>query len=101
MSPTPTSPTAGSRPIVVGASSGIGEAIAVELAASGAHVALIARREAELARVAAAIAAGGRGSAAVYTHDVTDYASAPALFRRIVEEMGGLDVLVYSSGVMP
>jgi len=88
------------RSIVVGASSGIGEAIAVELGRSGARVALVARREDELARVAQAIAAAG-GSASVHPHDVTDYDSAPALFREILAELGGLDLLVYASGVMP
>jgi decaprenylphospho-beta-D-erythro-pentofuranosid-2-ulose 2-reductase len=89
------------RTVVVGASSGIGEAIAVEVANGGGRVALVGRREDELRRVEAAIQATGRGAAAVYVHDVTDFAAAPALFRRIVADGGGLDTLVYAAGVMP
>lgn len=93
------------RAVIVGASSGIGEAIALELARlappapDGAVVALVARREAELQRVAAAIQAGG-GRALVYAHDVTDFAAVAPLFERIAGELGAVDLLVYASGVM-
>lgn len=87
------------RAIVVGASSGIGEAFARRLAAEGAEVALVARREDELERVRADIAAAG-GRAKVYPHDVTDYDEAPLLFDRITGDLGGLDLLVYASGVL-
>lgn len=85
--------------LVVGASSGIGEAIALQLAREGAAVALVARREAELRRVADAIQAGG-GRALVHAHDVTDFAAVAPLFERIVAELGAVDLLVYASGVM-
>lgn len=87
------------RAIVVGASSGIGAAIARRLAAGGAAVALAGRREAELQTVAAAIRAAG-GRAIVARHDVTAFDEAPATFERLVAELGGLDLLVYAAGTM-
>jgi len=88
------------RAIVVGASSGIGAALAVELGKAGAAVALLARREGELAATAAAVAAAG-GRASTYRHDVTDSAAVPGLFERIEAELGGVDLVVYAAGVMP
>jgi NADP-dependent 3-hydroxy acid dehydrogenase YdfG len=83
--------------IVVGASSGIGEAIARRLAAEGARVALVARREDELRRVAEGI--GGDG-AIVRVHDVTAYDDVPGLWDGIEAEIGPVDTLVYASGAM-
>jgi short-subunit dehydrogenase len=87
------------RAIVVGASSGIGEAIARQLAAQGATVALVARRQAELDRVAGEIRKAG-GRAEVFAHDVVNYDATPALFDEIVEKLGGLDLIVYASGIL-
>ena len=88
------------RAIVVGASSGIGAEIAQQLAAGGASVALLGRREDGLRKVAGAIAARGAGRALVVTHDVTHYDTVPALFERLVGELGGLDLIVYAAGTM-
>jgi len=88
------------RAIVVGASSGLGAALAVELGKEGAAVALLARREGELAQIAEAVRAAG-GTAFPYPHDVTDYPSATGLFERIEGELGGVDLVVYAAGVMP
>ncbi|PRY13488.1 SDR family oxidoreductase [Kineococcus rhizosphaerae] len=85
--------------LVTGASSGIGDATARELAAAGHHVVLTARRADRLEEVAAGIrAAGGRASAAVL--DVTDAAAFRAVVDSVVAEHGRLDVLVANSGVM-
>jgi len=86
--------------IVVGASSGIGEAIARRLARPGVKVALLGRRKEELDRVAAAVRDSG-ADALVVQHDVTDFATVPALFDRLLAELGGVDLLVYAAGVMP
>jgi NAD(P)-dependent dehydrogenase (short-subunit alcohol dehydrogenase family) len=87
------------KAIVVGASSGMGEAIAKRLSASGASVALVARRGDELERVKAGLV--HRDTAHVYAHDVSEFDEVPELFARIVADLGGLDLLVYAAGVMP
>jgi NADP-dependent 3-hydroxy acid dehydrogenase YdfG len=85
------------RVIVVGASSGIGEAIVRRLAASGAQVAALARRQDRLE----ALVAGYPGKVRAYVHDVEDTDSIPALWEKISGELGGVDTLVYATGVMP
>jgi len=89
--------------IVVGASSGIGAAVARELGRQGCRVALVARREEELRRVADAINGAGatHDLARLYVHDVTAYDEVPRLLERICRDLGGLDLIVYAAGVMP
>ena len=91
--------------IVIGASSGIGEALVYELARRGVSVALVARREEELHRVAKAAVIvnidNDRGRFPTFVHDVTNFSEVPELFQRIVGELGGLDLVIYNSGVMP
>lgn len=87
--------------IVVGASSGIGEALARRLAATGRTVALVARRAAELERIAGQIdAAAGRRLAYVYPHDVQALDEAEPLFARIEQELGPVADLYFASGVL-
>ncbi|MBX3183832.1 MAG: SDR family NAD(P)-dependent oxidoreductase [Polyangiaceae bacterium] len=85
------------RAIVVGASSGIGEALALRLARAGAQVAIVARREEELQRVAKE----DPERLHPYVHDVADLDGTTALFERIEADLGGVDTLVYAAGVMP
>jgi short-subunit dehydrogenase len=86
--------------ILVGASSGIGAAMAIELAAQGTHVAILGRRADALDGVKKTIEeAGGRCEAVV--HDVTDFKTIPPLFDKLVQTLGGLDLLAYCAGVMP
>ena len=84
------------KAIVVGGSSGIGEAMAKQLAAEGATVAVVARRASELERVCA-----GSDKLKAYPHDVENFDEVPALYEKIVGDLGGLDLLVYAAGVMP
>jgi len=84
--------------VVTGASSGIGEATARELAAEGCAVALAARREDRLDAVAADIEAAG-GEALVVPTDVSDADDAEALVEAAADEFGGIDVLVNNAGV--
>jgi short-subunit dehydrogenase len=88
--------------LVVGASSGIGEALARRLAADGARVALVARRESELRRIMDEIndAAGGDRAIAV-AHDVKAVDEAPELVQEIARRLGGLDLVIYAAGAMP
>ena len=87
------------RAVDVGASSGIGAALVQRLAADGAHVAALARREQELEGLQAA-AADSPGEVSVHVHDVCDTEAVGALFEEVVRELGGLDLLVYAAGIM-
>lgn len=85
--------------VVTGASSGIGEATARTLAAAGAAVALLARREDRVQALAGELAAQGARALGVRA-DVTDRPSLEAAARRIGDELGGADVLVNNAGQM-
>lgn len=90
------------RAIVVGASSGIGEAIARKLVGGGIATALVARRETELQALASELNEQvGSQLATAYAHDVTKIEEAPALFAKITKDLGGLDLIIYAAGVMP
>lgn len=83
---------------ITGGGSGIGEALAVELAKQGAHVAVSGRRVEKLAEVVARIeAAGGEGLAVPC--DVADADSLFAAVDTIVEQLGRLDVAVANAGI--
>lgn len=86
--------------LIIGASSGIGAALAVAMARPGRTLGLVARRRSELDVVAKQVAEKG-GKAVVHTCDASDDAAVAACWQAIVAEMGGCDALVYSSGVMP
>jgi NADP-dependent 3-hydroxy acid dehydrogenase YdfG len=92
-------PLDGTVALITGASSGIGEATARELAARGAKVALVARRLERLERLAAEIAGTGQTALAIES-DITDPEQARAAVERTAEELGRLDVLVNNAGVM-
>jgi 3-oxoacyl-[acyl-carrier protein] reductase len=83
--------------IVTGSSSGIGEAIALELAAVGASVVVNSRDGARAEPVARAIERGG-GRAVAVAADVCDSVQVAALVRAAVEQLGGLDILVNNAG---
>jgi short-subunit dehydrogenase len=87
-----------SRAILTGASSGIGRALALELAGRGARLILNARRDDRLRELAEAIRSEG-GAALSVPGDVSD----AALRRRLVEtaerELSGLDLLVNNAGM--
>ncbi len=91
----------GSRAIVTGASSGIGRAIALELARQGGKVVCMARREDRLQAVAQEIEALGGSSACVacVAGDVTDAAARGRCIEAAQAHFGGLDILVNNAGV--
>lgn len=83
--------------LVTGAGRGIGEAIAVLSAESGAHVALVARSADQLEKVAAKITALGR-SALVLPADLTKKEQIDGLVKNTLEKFGRVDVLVNNAG---
>lgn len=87
---------AGRAAVITGASSGIGAATARALATCGYRVALLARRSDRIDALAAEI---GNGSIAIQA-DVTDRDSLLVAAQRVLEELGGADVLVNNAGVM-
>src|SRR5205823_14349303 len=84
--------------VVTGASSGIGWAVARELAGRGCHVGLIARRAERLQALADEIVAAG-GKAVVAAADVSDRPQALAAFGAVRDQLGPADLLLANSGV--
>lgn len=86
------------RAIIIGASSGMGAALAERLVAQGTRVALVARREAELAQIQARL---GAERCLIYAHDVQQREAIPTLFQRIAHDLGGVDLVIYAAGILP
>ncbi|MCK4206956.1 SDR family oxidoreductase [Brucella pituitosa] len=86
--------------LITGASSGIGEGIARELAGAGAKVLLGARRLDRIEAIVTDIRNAG-GTAAAQPLDVTDRSSIAAFVQAAMENWGRIDVLVNNAGVMP
>jgi 3-oxoacyl-[acyl-carrier protein] reductase len=84
--------------VVTGAGRGIGRAIALKLAEAGANVVCLSRTEANSQKVADEIAALGRQSWAVAV-DVGDTAAVEAAVAKILEDTGGVNILVNNAGV--
>jgi short-subunit dehydrogenase len=83
---------------ITGASSGIGAALARELAARGAHVVLSGRDEARLAEVAADCGAEGAESL-ILTFDVRDDAALADATSRAIAWKGGVDIAFANAGI--
>ncbi len=83
------------RVVVVGASSGLGRCMGIGLAQRGEDVALLARRH---DRLVDAAKEAGPGTLAIAC-DVTDQASCQAAIAEAAEGMGGIDAVIYSTGV--
>jgi NAD(P)-dependent dehydrogenase (short-subunit alcohol dehydrogenase family) len=86
----------GVRTLVIGASSGIGEAVAVAAGARGARVCVAARRVDRLERLAKSLPGGS-----AHELDVSDPAAIEEVLRAVDAELGGLDAVVYTSAVVP
>ncbi len=87
------------RAIVVGASSGIGAALVRQLVSEGVDVVAVARRSEQLEQLARE---GHRGPGRVIplVHDVARFDDVEAAFDKAVQQLGGLDLIVYAAGAM-
>ena len=95
----PDLPLTGTVALITGASSGIGEATALALAAQGASVVLGARRLERLQALAQRIESDG-GHALAVQADITDPGAAQDLVAQTVAHFGRLDTLVNNAGLM-
>jgi short-subunit dehydrogenase len=84
--------------VITGASSGIGWALARELAAQGCRVGLVARRAEKLQALTEEICAGA-GTAAWAAADVGDRAQTLAAIHQLAEQLGAIDLLIANAGV--
>jgi decaprenylphospho-beta-D-erythro-pentofuranosid-2-ulose 2-reductase len=89
------------RAILIGAAGGIGAQVARRLAREGYILALLDRSEEMLKALCAEINQMYSGTQAVfYVHDVKAYDQVTELFRKIVADLGGLDLFVYVAGAI-
>lgn len=88
------------RGIIIGASDGLGAALARRLAREGYTLALLARRKDKLDALCHELNTSVRADCAYsYVHDVGRQEEVPVLLRRIVADLGGLDLVVYCAGI--
>lgn len=84
--------------LIVGASGGIGRAVALSLTDAGARVALVGRDRGKLEETRAALGAGGE-RAPVITCDVTDREAVGAMTKEALAALGSIHVLVNAAGL--
>ena len=90
----------GKTAVVTGGSRGIGKAISLRLAESGANIAVVyAGNEAAAAETCEQIRQQG-GKAAAFRCDVSDFAQTEKLVSDITGEFGGIDILVNNAGIV-
>lgn len=87
---------AGSTVLITGASSGIGRSVAEHAARAGVTVVLLARREAELRELSAALPGDGH---LVVPFDLLASDEIPRMLRGVVDAVGPLDGLVHAAGI--
>jgi 3-oxoacyl-[acyl-carrier protein] reductase len=84
--------------LVTGASSGLGKACALALAAEGVRVAVAARRREELEEVATRARQAGAPESRAFVVDLADSRSIETLLRDVRDAFGGVDIFVANSG---
>lgn len=88
----------GKTALVTGASSGIGEAVALALAAEGVRLAVAARRIDRLESVVSEARAAGAQDAAAFPLDLADEGSVARVVADVTAQFGGIDILVLNGG---
>jgi NADP-dependent 3-hydroxy acid dehydrogenase YdfG len=92
-------PLSGCVALVTGASSGIGQAVALRLSRDGASVGIVGRRQERLKDLAAQIAESG-GQCLAVCADITDRDESAAAVEAVTAEFGRLDIVVNAAGLM-
>ena len=99
LKPVPATPlTPRRRGIIIGASDGLGAELARKLTHAGYSLALLARRKDKLDALCNELNQK-EPLARSYVHDVAEYDKVPDLLRKIVAELGGLDLVIFVAGV--
>lgn len=88
----------GRSAVVIGGTSGIGQAIALGLVAAGADVVPVSRKRESVEKTVCKVEALGRRSLAV-TADVLDRNSLQALHDKVIQSFGRVDILINSAGI--
>jgi short-subunit dehydrogenase len=86
--------------LIVGASSGVGAALARRLACEGYALGLVARRGDRLQALCDEVQHAYSVRACAYQHDVVNTAEIPALLEKVTGDLGRLDLFVYCAGVL-
>ncbi|HUA77398.1 MAG TPA: SDR family NAD(P)-dependent oxidoreductase, partial [Acetobacteraceae bacterium] len=89
---------AGRTALVTGGSKGLGLAVATQFAASGADVAILARRPGALAEAKEEIARTAKGRVAAFPCDVSRPADIGRAHEAVMAEFGRVDILVNNAG---
>jgi 3-oxoacyl-[acyl-carrier protein] reductase len=85
--------------VVTGGSRGIGRAIALSLGRAGAHVAITYTRQQEAAEAVVVALRQMGGDGRVYPFDVADFGATASAFDQIIQDFGGVDILVSNAGM--
>ena len=86
--------------IITGAGKGIGREAALKIAAEGATAVCVARTQSDLDETAHLIEEQG-GSAAAYSHDLTDAAQVQSMVDAVLNKYGRIDILINNAGGYP
>jgi short-subunit dehydrogenase len=86
--------------LIVGASSGVGAALARRLSREGYALGLVARRSDSLQALCDEITSTHYTRAFAYQHDVVNTTEIPALLDKAIGDLGGLDLFIYCAGVL-
>jgi len=88
----------GRSAVITGGSKGLGLAVATQFAASGADVAILARRPDVLEEAKASIAKTAKGRVAAFACDVSKPDEIEAAFAQVTEALGKVDIVVNNAG---